>query len=150
MTEFDLPDFSSVDSTEFAQIIGSSSDSKLARVMQGELRNRILDEVFARMPASFRPNRAGSTSMVIHWVVTGRPGGGADTYEMAIADGACTVSGTPRQEPRLTLTLGPVEFLKVVSGNANAVMLFMTGKLKATGDLALAANIGSFFALPKA
>ena len=53
------------------------------------------------------------------------------------------------REPRLTITLGAVEFLKVISGNANPMMMFMSGKLKAKGDLALAANIPNYFNLPK-
>lgn len=150
MTGFDPSDFASVDPTRFAQIIKSSSDAQIAEAMQGELRSRILAEVFERMPASFRADRAGDTNAVIHWVVTGRPGGGADTYEVVIADGACTTSATPQREPRLTLTLGPVDFLKVVSSNANPVLLFITGKIKAEGDLGLAANIANLFAVPKA
>jgi putative sterol carrier protein len=150
MTDFDLSDFTSVDPKKFAQIVKSTPDSQLAEVMQSDLRAKILDEVFGRMPASFRADRAGSTNAVIHWVITGRPDGGADTYEVAIADGACTVSDSAQREPRLTLTLGPVDFLKVVSSNANPVMMFMTGKLKAKGDLGLAANIANLFDLPKA
>jgi putative sterol carrier protein len=150
MTDFDLSDFTSVDPKKFAQIVKSTPDAQLAQVMQSDLRGKILDEVFGRMPSSFRADRAGSTNAVIHWVITGRPDGGADTYEVVIADGACTVSDSAQREPRLTLTLGPVEFLKVVSSNANPVMMFMTGKLKAKGDLGLAANIANLFDLPKA
>jgi putative sterol carrier protein len=150
MTDFDFSDFTSVDPKRFAQIVKSTPDAQIAQVMQSDLRGKILDEVFGRMPASFRPDRAGSTNAVIHWTITGRPDGGADTYEVVIADGACTLSDSPQKEPRLTLTLGPVEFLKVVSSNANPVMMFMTGKLKAKGDLGLAANIANLFELPKA
>jgi SCP-2 sterol transfer family len=150
MTDFDPSDFTSVDPTKFAQIVKSTPDSQLAEVMRGDLRGKVLGEVFARMPASFRPDRAGGTDAVVHWTITGRPDGGSDTYEVVIADGACTVSDSPQREPRLTLTLGPVEFLKVVSSNGNPVMMFMTGKLKAKGDLGLAANIANLFDLPKA
>ena len=64
-------------------------------------------------------------------------------------DGACTLSPKPEHDPKLALTLGAVDFLKVVSGNGNPVMLFMTGKLKAKGDLGLAANIANLFDIPK-
>jgi putative sterol carrier protein len=50
----------------------------------------------------------------------------------------------------VALSLGGVDFLKVVSGNANPMMLFMTGKLKAKGDLGLAAKVGDLFSIPKA
>lgn len=43
-----------------------------------------------------------------------------------------------------------VDFLKVASGNANPAILFMTRKLKAKGDLRLAANIAHLFRIPKA
>ena len=150
MTDFDPSDFTSVDPKKFAQIVKSTPDAQLGEVMQGEMRGKILNEVFGRMPSTFRPDRAGNTNAVIHWVITGRPDGGADTYEVIIADGTCTIADSPQREPRLTITLGPVDFLKVVSSNANPVMMFMTGKLKAKGDLGLAANIANLFDMPKA
>jgi hypothetical protein len=150
MTDFDFSDLTSVDLKRFAQMVKSTPDAQIAQIMQSDLRGKILDEVFGRMPSLFRADRAGNTNAVVHWVVTGRPDGGTDTYEIVMADGTCTLSDSPHQEPRLTLTLGPVEFLKVVSGNGNPVMMFMTGKLKAKGDLGLAANIANLFDLPKA
>jgi hypothetical protein len=118
--------------------------------MRSDARGKVLEEIFARFPKLFRADRAGSTNAVIHWVVTDRPDGGADTYEVVIADGACAVANPPEREPKLTLTMAPVDFLKVVSGAGNPMMMFMTGKLKAKGDLALAANIANLFDIPKA
>jgi hypothetical protein len=150
MTDFDPATFASVDPKQFAQLVKTTPDAQIKRVMQSDLRGKILDEVFGRMPALFRPDRAGSTNAVIHWTVTERPDGGADTYEVVIENGACTVSESADRDPKLTLTMGPVEFLKVVSGGGNPVMMFMTGKLKAKGDLGLAANIANLFDIPKA
>ncbi|HEX6969420.1 MAG TPA: SCP2 sterol-binding domain-containing protein [Micromonosporaceae bacterium] len=150
MTDFDPSTFSSMDPKQFAQVVKSASDKQLAEIMQSDLRDKILGEVFRRMPSMFRPDRAGSTNAVIHWTITDRPDGGTDTYEIVIENGTCRLSEAPEQDPKLSLTLGPVEFLKVVSGSANPVMMFMTGKLKAKGDLALAANIANLFNIPKA
>jgi SCP-2 sterol transfer family len=150
MTEFDPATFAAVGPKEFAQLVKSTPADQLKAAMQGEHRAAILDEIFGRMPGLFRPDRAGSTNAVVHWVVGDRPDGGADTYELVIANGACTLSPKPENDPKLSLTLPAVEFLKVVSGNANPVMLFMTGKLKAKGDLGLAANIANLFDIPKA
>jgi hypothetical protein len=147
----DFPtDFASVDPKQFAQIVKTTPDAKIKEVMQSDQRGRILDEIFNRMPTLFRPDRAGSTNAVIHWVVGDRPDAGANTYELVIADGACTLSPTPERDPKLTVTLGAVEFLKVVTGVGNPMMMFMTGKLKAKGDLGLAANIANLFDIPKA
>ena len=87
---------------------------------------------------------------MIHWNVGDRPDGGADTYELVIANGTCALSPKPEHDAKLSLNLGAVDFLKVVSGNGNPVMMFMTGKLKAKGDLGLAANIQNLFEIPKA
>jgi putative sterol carrier protein len=118
--------------------------------MQGPNRMAVLDAIFGRMLELFRPDRAAGTNAVIQWTVTGGPNG-SDTYEVSIAEGSCTVSPTPTTDnPRLAVTVAPVDFVKLASGNANPVMMFMTGKLKAKGDLALAANIQNLFDVPKA
>ncbi|MFC0526140.1 SCP2 sterol-binding domain-containing protein [Phytohabitans kaempferiae] len=150
MTDFDLSDFSSVDPKQFAQIVKSASDAQIKEVMASDLRKKVLDEVFARMPTLFRPDRAGATNAAIHWNITGGPDGSVDSYEVVIENGVCTLSPSPERDPKLSLTMGPVEFLKVVSGSGNPVMMFMTGKLKAKGDLGLAANIANLFDIPKA
>jgi hypothetical protein len=150
MTEFDLASMSSMAPQEFAQLVKSTPAEKLQAAMQGEDRGKILDAIFARFPGLFRADRAGSTNAVVHWNISDRPDGGTDTYEVVIEDGTCTVSESAGREPKLSLTLGAVDFLNVVSGTGNPVMLFMTGKLKAKGDLGLAANIQNLFDLPKA
>jgi putative sterol carrier protein len=150
MTDFDFSDFSSVDPKQFAKIVKSTPDSQIKEVMASDMRGKVLDEVFARMPTLFRADRAGATNAVIHWNITDRPDGGVDTYEIVIEKGTCTLSPSADRDPKLSLTMGPVEFLKVVSGAGNPVMMFMTGKLKAKGDLGLAANIANLFDIPKA
>jgi len=149
MADIDLTDFASLDPKTFAQYVKSASTDQLNAALAGDARDKVLGEIFSRMPALFRADRAGSTNAVIHWIITGAADGGADTYELVIADGACTLSPTPVHEPKLALTLAPADFLKVVSGNANPVMMFMTGKLKAKGDLGLAAKIADLFDIPK-
>jgi putative sterol carrier protein len=149
MADFNPADFASVDPQQFAQLVKSTPDAQLKEVMTGPQRKPVLDEIFTRMPAQFRSDRAGATNAVIHWNITDKPEGGADTYELVIADGKCVLSPTPERDPKLALTVGPVEFLKVITGAGNPVMMFMTGKLKAKGDLGLAANIANLFDVPK-
>jgi putative sterol carrier protein len=150
MTDFNPDALASIGPKEFAQLVKSTPDSQIAEVMAGDSRNKILDEVFNRMPSLFRAEKAGSTSAVIHWVITGGAGGASDTYETVIENGACTVTNKPERDPKLAMTMDPVTFLKVVSGDGNPMMLFMTGKIKAKGDLALAANVAKLFDIPKA
>jgi hypothetical protein len=150
MTDLTGIDFASVEPKEFAKLVKSTPDSQIAELLSGEQRKPALDAIFSKFPNLFRPDRAGSTNAVIHWSVTGAADGGTDTYELVIADGKCTLSPKPEHDPKLAITVGPVDFVKVVSGNGNPMMMFMTGKLKAKGDLGLAANIANLFDIPKA
>jgi SCP-2 sterol transfer family len=140
---------STMDPKEFAELVKKTPTDELKQIMQSERRTAVLDGVFARMLGAFRPERAGSLDTVIHWIIGDRPDGGADTYELVIANGTCELSPKPEHEPKLVLTIGAVDFLKVVTGNGNAVMLFMSGKLKAKGDLGMAANIPNYFDISK-
>ncbi len=143
------PDFTSVDPSQFVDMVKSASKDQLEAVMASDQRGKILDEIFRRFPAQFRSDKAGNTNAVIHWNIGGRPDGGNDTYELVIADGTCILSPTPEADPKLAVSIGGVEFLQLISGTANPMMMFMTGKLKAKGDLGLAANLANLFDLPK-
>ena len=149
MTDFNPEALSSIGPKEFAQLVKSTPDAKIAEVMASDARTKILDEVFNRMPSLFRADKAGSTSAVIHWIITGGADGAGDTYETVIENGACTVTNQPVRDPKLAMTMDAVTFLKTVAGDGNPMMLFMTGKIKAKGDLSLAASIAKLFDIPK-
>ncbi|WP_306211591.1 SCP2 sterol-binding domain-containing protein [Actinoplanes sp. RD1] len=149
MTDFSPETLAQIGPKEFTQLVKSTPDSKITEIMGAEGRGKILDEVFSRMPTLFRADRAGATQAVIHWNITGGPGGTTDTYETVIENGACTVTNQPVREPKLAMTMDPLTFLKVVSGDGNPMMMFMTGKIKAKGDLGLAASVAKLFDIPK-
>ena len=142
-------EFASVDPQRFVELVKSTPRSELQDAMSGPDRDRILLEIFNRFPTQFRADRAGATNAVIHWIIGGRSDGGHDTYEVVIADGVCTISPTAAAEPKLAVTIGALEFLQLLAGLSNPTMMFMTGKLKAKGDLGLAANLANLFDLPK-
>jgi hypothetical protein len=149
MTDFNPESLASIGPKEFTQLVKSTSDTKIAEVMASEKRTKILDEVFNRMPGLFRADRAGDTTTVIHWIITGGPEGASDTYETVIESATCTVTNTPGREPKLAMTMDGLTFLKIVSGTGNPVMLFMTGKIKTKGDVTLATSIPKLFDIPK-
>ncbi|MZG04376.1 SCP2 sterol-binding domain-containing protein [Streptomyces sp. SID5614] len=141
-------DFAAVAPEEFARIVKGLSAKQLAEVMRGELRTRILGEVFGRMRQQFRPDAAGDLTALIRWKITGESDA---VYETAIADGSCRVTaGRSDDEPRTTLVMADAEFLKLVSGNGNPVTMFMTRKLKVAGDVGLASGLTRYFDIPKA
>ncbi|MEV0318948.1 SCP2 sterol-binding domain-containing protein [Streptomyces sp. NPDC050658] len=142
-------DFASVTPEEFARIVKGLSGKEITEIAQdAELRARVLSEVFGRMGRQFRPETAGSLKALIRWKITGVD---EAVYETDISEGTCTVrEGRTDAEPRVTLVMSDAEFLKLVSGNANPVTMFMMRKLKVAGDVALAAGLTRYFDIPKA
>ncbi|RKT51694.1 SCP2 sterol-binding domain-containing protein [Saccharothrix australiensis] len=145
-------DLSRMDAGNFARIVSRASKDQIDAVTgRAGLRERVLDEVFRRMEVHFRADRAGATRAVVRFRLTGGFGeGGHDVYEAVVEDAKCTITKGAAREPRATVTLGPVDFLKLATGNASAPVLFMTGKLKVKGDLGFAAGFMSLFDVPGA
>jgi hypothetical protein len=141
-------DFSAVTPERFAKIVKGLSAKEIDAIARdGELRARILNEVFARMERQFRPETAGSLQALIRWKVTSAGDQEEAVFETAIADGTCTVTeGRSDAAPRVTLTMGAADFLKLVSGNQSPVMM---RKVRITGDAALAAALNRYFDIPK-
>ena len=69
---------------------------------------------------------------------------------MIFADGGCRASDSPKREPKVTIKVGGVNFLKLAAGKASGPVLFMTGKLRLEGDVMLASRLTSFFRIPSA
>ncbi|MGW4482500.1 SCP2 sterol-binding domain-containing protein [Amycolatopsis sp. NPDC004368] len=147
----DAPAFSlaRADPTRFATLVSRASRAQLEAVVASpDLRDRLLDEIFARMGAHLRVDRP--LEAVIHWRLSGGTGpGGYDRYATTISGGACTVSRTTQGRPRVTVTLAPVDFFRLITHQATPAVLFVTGKIKVKGDLAFAAGLIGFFDLPK-
>lgn len=142
-------DTSAVDPQQFAQVIAAASDEQIREGLSGPMRERALSEIFRRMEAHFDAAKAAGVDAVIHWRIGGDPKGGHDQYETVIRGGTCTVTEGGSSEPRVAFQVDdPVDFLRLVTGNANGPMLFMSGKLKVEGDLLFAPRVQSFFRLP--
>jgi putative sterol carrier protein len=146
----DVPsDLSTLSAEDFAALVSQASDEQLAEIMEGSQRETALREIFARVAEHFDPARARGDS-VVHFQITGRADGGSDDFEVIVRDGKCEVSENPSEQPRVTLKVGPVPFLRLISGQASGPELFMSGKLKIEGDLMFAPQIATMFRIPTA
>jgi putative sterol carrier protein len=143
-------DTAAVDPAEFARRVARATDEQLAEGMGSVFREEILAEIFGRMERHFRADRAAGVDAVVRFKITGRPDGDADRYEATIRDGRCSVSRELVDKPRVTIQVGAVDFLKLVTGNANGPDLFIRRKIKVKGDLMFAASIAGLFKIPTA
>jgi putative sterol carrier protein len=139
------------DADQLSQLVAGASDEDLAAGMaDAENRKRVLDEIFRRMAEHVNADAAKNVEAVVHFRITEHPEGGEDVYEAVIQSGTLTVSDEGTQDPRVAFVIGPVDFLRLVSGNAAGPMLFMSGKLKIEGDMMFAAQLTSLFTIPGA
>ncbi|MFC5285640.1 alkyl sulfatase C-terminal domain-containing protein [Actinokineospora guangxiensis] len=140
----------------FIRFLDKASREQLAALMaHPRLRYVVFAELFDRMAAHLDPGKVAGLRAVVHWAFTGSPDSdsaadGLDRYETRIREGVCTTGDEPTADPRVTITISPVDFLRVVTGAVSTPMLFLSGKVKVKGDIAFAATLIGNFDLPRA
>lgn len=70
--------------------------------------------------------------------LTGDDGG---EWSIKIEDGKGEVVDGAIEDPACTVTMAASDFVGIVRGSANAQMLFMSGKLKVSGNMGLALKL---------
>jgi putative sterol carrier protein len=136
-----------IDPEQFATLISNATDEQLNEGLATN-RDTILTEIFRRMPERFDATRAADVDTVIEWRISERPDGGHDAFQIVIRGGTCTLAEGAPEEPRVIYEIRPLDFLKLISGNASGPELFLVGRLKISGDLFLAARVQSWFSVP--
>ena len=140
-----------IDPNQLAALVAGATDEQLAEGMSDATnRENVLNEIFTRMAEHVNTDAAKAVDAVVHFRITDKPGGGEDVREVVIKGGTLTVNNEGTQDPRVAFVIGPVDFLRLVSGNAAGPMLFMAGKLKIEGDMMFAAQLTSLFTIPSA
>ena len=101
-------------------------------------------EVFNNLPQVFNPEAAQGLDVVFQHEITGEGGG---SWHVIIRDGACQVVEGTHDAPNVTLSMSAETWLAIVNKETNGMQAFMSGQLKATGDIMLAQRIGQLFPL---
>lgn len=68
-----------------------------------------------------------------------------DNYYIVIEDGQCQISEGEHDDPSVTLKLSQEVFKNILNGKQNGMTAFMTGKLKAEGNMMLATKLTDLF-----
>jgi len=101
-------------------------------------------EVFTKMPEVFNPNAAQGLDVVFQFNITGE---GEGNWNVTVKQGACQIQEGTHDSPSVTLTMAGETWLAIVNKELNGMQAFMSGKLKATGDIMLAQRIEQLFPL---
>lgn len=99
-------------------------------------------EVFEKMPEVFNPAAAAGLNMIFQFNITGNEAG---EWHVIIKDNTCQVVDGAHGSPNVTLTMADADWLAMCNGTLNGMTAFMTGKLKASGDIMAAQRIPSLF-----
>jgi SCP-2 sterol transfer family len=146
-------DLTQFEPEQFAELIATATDEQISEVIHGPLRPQVLGEIFNRMADHVEPSQIQNLDAVVHFKILDRPaehGGGYDHYEVIFAEGTCRASDSPERDPKVTIKVSGVPFLKLAANKASGPTLFLTGKLQLEGDVMLASRLTSFFRIPSA
>jgi putative sterol carrier protein len=141
-------DLSQISPEEFATLVANSSDQEIADVIHAVGTKQVLDRVFHGMGERFLPEKAEGVDATVQFTITDE--GKEYPYSIAIADGKCSLTEGAADTPKVTITTDVVSFANMIAGQAEGTQLFMTGKLRASGDLMFATRLMTFFDRPKA
>ena len=133
---------------QFAQLVAGASDEEIASTIRSIGTDQVLDRIFQGMQERFLPQAAQGVDADIQFVVT--DDGAEHPYVVSIQDGACTAARGTTGAPRVGLTTDLVSFAKLIAGTVQGPQLFMSGKLKVSGDLMFSTRIMTFFDRPSA
>lgn len=133
---------------EFAGLVANATDEQIEEVIHGVGTKETLKRIFDNFPERFQPDKAQGVDAEIQFVVTDK--GEEFPHVVTVRNGSCTTEEKKADDPKVTLTTDLVSFVKLITGQAQGVQLFMTGKLKVSGDLMFSQRIMTFFEPAKA
>jgi hypothetical protein len=136
------------DTAALAQMVRTTPEEQLEAGIRLN-REPILTEVFRRFPERLT-ERGRAEHGVIQWRI--KEGAGADGYDrwfVVIRDGECTTGRDLEEKPRITFTVGAVDFLRLATGTADPLRMVLTRRLGMRGDLLWARRLPALFRIPK-
>ena len=132
---------------EFAQLVAAAeNDQQIADVIHAVGTDKTLDRIFQGFEDRFLPEKAKDVDAQVLFVVDDE--GTEHNYAVTIKDGSCSTGSGTVENPKTTLKTDLVSFIKLITGQADGIQLFMGGSLRVTGDLMFAQRIMTFFDRP--
>jgi putative sterol carrier protein len=95
-------------------------------------------ELFERLPARFRAERAGDLRAIYAFELTGDDGG---EWTVRVGDGALTVEPGLATAADVTVTASAADWIAIVEGRMDPQLAYLTKKLRVSGNLQLALRL---------
>ena len=101
-------------------------------------------DIFAKIPENFNAEKAAGVNMTLVFSLSGANGG---DWTIKIADGNVDVNEGKADSPSATINMDGDDYVKMMSGELNPMMAFMSGKVKVDGDLNSVMKMQSIFGM---
>jgi len=101
-------------------------------------------DIFERIPDAFQVDKAAGVEVVFQFDISGGDGG---SWYVTVKDGTCEVAEGSAGSPTTTIKMADDDFVKLITGELNAMSAFTSGKLKVEGDLMKSQLIEKLFSL---
>jgi putative sterol carrier protein len=135
-----------VDPAQLAELVKGLSDDELKKQISDLGEEEVLKNIFQGMQDAFLAEKAQGVNSTIQYDID--TDGGTKTWTVKFENGTCATSEGPAPDPRLTLKVGLVDFVRLILGQADGTQLFMSGKMKLQGDMMFAMQMQGFFDRP--
>ena len=126
------------------ELVQGKSDDDLNQLATDLGVDILLAQIFEGMQQAFVADKAAGVEATVQWDVTAPDG--VHSWQVAVADGTCTVGQGAADAPRVTLGLSLPDFLRFIAGELDGMQAFMSGKLRLSGDLMFAQTMQAWFA----
>ena len=107
-----------------------------------EQKPNTVEEFFQVLPDKLDPDAAEGLDAVYQFDLSGDQGG---QYYMLISEGSCRVTRGLHTDPHVTLSLSGEDCVRVLNGQLKGMAVAMSGRLRISGDMGLAMQLGSSF-----
>jgi putative sterol carrier protein len=101
---------------------------------------RTVATVMQKLPSKFQPQAAEGLETTFQFVIDEQ-----DHYCMVISDQQCLISQQDHPDPDITLRMDSDTFIEIIEGELGGTSAFMSGRLKAEGNVMLATKLSSLF-----
>lgn len=132
-----------VDAAQLAEATKDMTDEQLAQAIKDIGVDETLKNIFTGMEEAFQPDRAQGIDSTLQYDIA--TDDGTKSWTVKIADGTCTTSEGAADDPRLTMSIGLVDFVRLIFNQVQGPQLFMSGKLKLQGDMMWAMQMQNYF-----
>ncbi|MGI9020852.1 MAG: SCP2 sterol-binding domain-containing protein [Solirubrobacterales bacterium] len=136
------------DPAALARMLRSMPEEQLAEGLRVN-RDTLLEGVFARF-GDHLTDAGRRERGAIKWKISGaETADGYDRWFVILAEGRCETGRELDLAPRVTFTVAPLDFLRLIGGAADPRRLWLTRRLGIRGDLLWAGRMPRFFRRPR-